>query len=691
MNHNYRSVIACLLFPILGIDILSAQSEFLQCTPVPESLCVQDEGIRLPANNQLYLGEGHPDATSCSVHVTQKKNVLSTCGGSLQYEVQLYLNDTSTAYVLKPLTIITADSNGMAELYFDTEESPDVQISASGIPYTTGCLRYHRIKWIVTDTCGTESVCEQLIDLYDCKVPLVSNDTDDIYTILIPFNNQLILFAKDFINEVLDDCTATDNFLYSLKENEYIPDSNLVCNQVPAFGVPIKYNVWIADEGKDLDCNGSIEWSERDVQKQEITIVFINSKNCEFPIGSPLSGNVRDRHDDGIQNVFVSLEQTGHFYPTFQTGDDGKYYFSEVLGDNPLTIRSEKNDNHKNGVSTLDLVKIQKHILGIELFTNPYQTIAADANNSQFLSAIDLVQIRKLILGIDTEFPNNQSWRFIRKDFIFGDTMNPWPIVDASTITITDIENPGNTNFIGIKIGDVNGTALPHFSSIIPREILKPFNLLTDQIAFNAGEIINVPIRISSSQSLTGFQFTLKAIGLEIVDVLPGSIPLTDGEYALFGDKMTIAWFDEDNVDVTADEVLFTLVLKAKQGGNLSQSIQINSDITDAEIYLGGEQTFIPVLNVINPGAEAALQIMSCAPNPWKDETTLFFYLPEPSDVIYNVIDVNGRKIYSDHQYLTEGYHNYTLKAADFSARGILFLEVNAGGSRMVEKMVLME
>ena len=73
MNHHYRNVIACMLFPFLAISILSAQSrdiQFLQCTTDPVSLCVQDEDVRLPLNNQIFLGEANPDATSCSVHVT---------------------------------------------------------------------------------------------------------------------------------------------------------------------------------------------------------------------------------------------------------------------------------------------------------------------------------------------------------------------------------------------------------------------------------------------------------------------------------------------------------------------------------------------------------------------------------------------------------------------------------------------
>ena len=99
--------------------------------------------------------------------------------------------------------------------------------------------------------------------------------------------------------------------------------------------------------------------------------------------------------------------------------------------------RPERNDDHMNGVSTLDLVRIQKHLLGIEPFTTPYQYIAADANNSESVSAIDLVEIRKLILGIYTEYPNNKSWRFVDKGFTFDNPQAPWPF--AETIEIESL------------------------------------------------------------------------------------------------------------------------------------------------------------------------------------------------------------------------------------------------------------
>ena len=55
----------------------------------------------------------------------------------------------------------------------------------------------------------------------------------------------------------------------------------------------------------------------------------------------------------------------------------------------------EKNDDLLNGVTTYDLVLIQKHILGIDQFSSPYKVIAADIDHNNKLTAIDLVELRE--------------------------------------------------------------------------------------------------------------------------------------------------------------------------------------------------------------------------------------------------------------------------------------------------------
>ena len=133
--------------------------------------------------------------------------------------------------------------------------------------------------------------------------------------------------------------------------------------------------------------------------------------------------------------VAVSLNAPGHVFPTYVTTTNGQYNFNNLIIPSEFTVNAERNDAHKNGVSTLDLVKIQKHLLGIELMNSPYDLIAADANNSQNVSAIDLVELRKLILGIYTELPANKSWRFVDKSFQFADATSPWPFSESINMT----------------------------------------------------------------------------------------------------------------------------------------------------------------------------------------------------------------------------------------------------------------
>lgn len=409
-----------------------------------------------------------------------------------------------------------------------------------------------------------------------------------------------------------------------------------------------------------------------------------------------LSGTIKTELDQGVKNVAVTLSSPGQVYPTYITGDDGFYSFQVQSINGEATISAARNDFHKNGISTLDLVKIQKHLLGIAPLDSPYQYIAADANNSQNVSAIDLIEIRKMILGLYNEFPSNQSWRFVPADYVFPDPYNPWlnmiyPYTFHETITITDLENPGNLDFIGIKIGDVNGTAQPHLNQILPRESLVPFELKTEQQFYREGDIINVPIRISSNQKLTGFQFTLAAPGMEILNILPGQISISEEHFLIYNGKMAVSWFDENTIDVAAEDVLFTLQLRATNSGNIGQALSINSEITGAEIYLANEETFLPFLNIHDQHVESDLKIISCAPNPWKEETTVSFYIPESDQVSFTLFDVSGREIFSTSTYLKRGHQQYQLRSSDFKARGMLVLEIKTAKYSEVMKLIVTE
>jgi hypothetical protein len=134
----------------------------------------------------------------------------------------------------------------------------------------------------------------------------------------------------------------------------------------------------------------------------------------------------------------------------------------EVLVE-PVNV-SQCNTSPLNGVNMLDVLKIQRHILGLEILNSPYKMIAANASPSpdptqipEAITSSDIVELRKLILGATTVLPV-PSWRFVPQSYVFPNPNNPFNSQFPESETITT--GTGVTaDFYGIKSGDVTGDA----------------------------------------------------------------------------------------------------------------------------------------------------------------------------------------------------------------------------------------
>lgn len=162
-----------------------------------------------------------------------------------------------------------------------------------------------------------------------------------------------------------------------------------------------------------------------------------------------------------IVNVQAIL--TGAVSEVTTTDDSGVYLFEDLSGGLDYSLNFSKNSDLTNGVTTLDAVFIQKHILGITPFDDPYTLIAADVNNNGSVSTLDIVFMQKAILGLETSFPNNESWRFVPENYVFDDPLNPFNADFPEGFDYIDLNTDmNNQNLIGIKVGDVNGNANPN-------------------------------------------------------------------------------------------------------------------------------------------------------------------------------------------------------------------------------------
>jgi|GEM_PF-6540445 len=70
-----------------------------------------------------------------------------------------------------------------------------------------------------------------------------------------------------------------------------------------------------------------------------------------------------------------------------------------------------------NGVTTLDLVFILKHLNNLDTIGCPFRRIAADANNDGIISQPDIDLIQTLILRSIESLPNVPSWRFVSNEY----------------------------------------------------------------------------------------------------------------------------------------------------------------------------------------------------------------------------------------------------------------------------------
>jgi hypothetical protein len=386
------------------------------------------------------------------------------------------------------------------------------------------------------------------------------------------------------------------------------------------------------------------------------------------------------------------VDGTVNFAPPFsyffmnETDMDGYYSInSNIPISADFTIAPELDVNPLNGVTTYDLVLISKHILGITPFDSPYKMINADANKSGSVTTFDMVELRKLILGIYTELPNNTSWRFVDSSFVFPNPQNPFQTTFPEVISIQNILNNMNgLDFIGMKVGDVNNTAIPNLNAAVEERFEGTVYFNTEAKEVREGEVFD--LSFEASELLEGCQFTLETEGLEILELLPGA-NMSQDNFALFPQKnlLTMAW-------ETGGQAAFTLRLKAKQSGSIREMLKISNQITRAEGYKVSPNPNAPMrksrLALRFGNSDAPFELFQNQPNPFSSKTAISFQLPVASEGTLTVLDATGKVLWLQKGNWPAGLNTVELNLSGISAAGVLYYKLETPDKSAVRKMV---
>jgi len=436
--------------------------------------------------------------------------------------------------------------------------------------------------------------------------------------------------------------------------------------------------MWVTDQ------NGNTSYCETFVDIQLNGV----DNNCQgSQLLSTVSGKTVKEDNEEIENV--SVELLGSEQDPVNTNEAGTYVFSPMTNGGTYQIVPFKDGDDMNGVSTLDVVMIQRHILGIEKLKTPYQVIAADANKSGSVTAADLTEIRKLILGNIASFPNNTSWRFVDAGYKFPDATDPWIGTIAERYFVDKLNSNMDVNFIGIKTGDVNGSAKGHNVNDETEARTSTRLIIGDQKVMS-GEIIEIPVLADENSIVYGLQAQLIANGLIIRDIREKSIKVEDDNFAIRSSNMANLSISIPNgTRVYKDKVLFVIEAEVLHAGQLSEMLTLGNEM-NAEMYTN-DLSAQPIAISWRTDQLSAFALSNVTPNPWNTQTQISFDLPADGMVSFKVKDYTGKKVISTVDQYTAGQNTIQINRSDLGHSGVYVYELRYEDKVITGKMILIE
>jgi hypothetical protein len=389
----------------------------------------------------------------------------------------------------------------------------------------------------------------------------------------------------------------------------------------------------------------------------------------------------------------VAIDMNGASALKQTTANSGVFAFTGLSKGADFSLSAQLDKDHINGVSTFDLVVIQKHILGVKLIDNPYRQIAADVNNSKSITTLDMIQIRKLILQVDDKFKSVPSWKFVDASYKFPNASNPFGAEYPEVINVNNLNGNVKADFVAIKMGDVNGNAST-VNGIAATEIRSNRHLLltAEEQAMKVDGSYEVTIRAKDLQSIQGYQFTLTyAQNLVELEGIEYGVAKADN-FGIFKNKgaITTSWNLNSGVSAAGNEVLFTLKLKAKVNTKLSEVLKLSSQLTPAEAYDKENESIGVKLSFGAITSPDFAVLRQNKPNPFSDETSIGFYLPKAAKGILSIRDSKGSLIYRVDGTYSKGENKVVLKQAELRASGVLYYTLETADFVDTKKMILL-
>jgi len=584
------------------------------------------------------------------------ESFVETCGNELTCTGMINLtmtatDDCATADELKYAYTLTLESGAVI----------NGQGNSINAPYPYG---EHNLVWSVTDGCGNFTTCVQSVHIKDCKPPnAICLSGININLTQMPGANPMVeIWAKDLDASTTDNCTATEDLEFAFDINFTQPVLIFDCSDAGSSQLVRMYV---------RDSDGNVGFCKAMIGIQDNHNLCTNIVTNEDEV--MIAGRIATEANLTMEEVDVKLENSStpmHY----MTDQNGLYAFENLPMYDDFNLIPTFEDEILNGVSTADILLIQRHILDIDRLDSPYKIIAADVNNSENITGVDIIELRKIILGLKDEFSNSTVWRFVDPTTGMTDPENPFPY--SENMSLIDLDyNAYNMDFVGVKTGDVNYSAL--INGFIPETNFSTRSYETLRLISNSVERGSVRFTVNNDQLLTGFQLAFRISGpIDQFNLNSSIIDIDESNYAIHDDVVKISWSSGEAINFTEGTELFSINLDEDADYELLTDLPMfeteayNADIRSMDIEINLEDNLV----------DDEWQVFRNTPNPFVDNTFIPFTAPRESQLKLSVFDVNGKLLFQQSRLVAEGYQKWELSATDLgNVHGVLYYRLESG------------
>lgn len=557
----------------------------------------------------------------------------------------------------------------------------------------------HKVLWFVDDNCGNTNSCSFFVTVEDKKPPTPICFAQ-LSTVVMPSSGMVTIWAKDFDASSFDNCTKAHQLRYSFSPNVHEGSRTFTCDDLGLNAL----RIYVTDlAGNQAFCNVFLTIDD-------------NESVCENM--NPITGNVETFSSDAVSGASVLMHKimpNGDMVVDMNRISDSHGGYKVGFGTTQYNrmIEVKKEAETMAGITTLDLVYLQQHIMGVAPITHPAALMAADLDGSGRAGVNDLLMLRDAVLsGGKSLRGKGLPWYFYPSDCEWN---NGAPVCKYS-VEINHTQPPTYPlDFIGYKMGDVNGDIMEDPSQ---RNVARfpvgvfydktvgafAFTALEDATVFGMQLSFNTALQVNASAPMAGGMMNVSA---------------QNCYYDRTDRIVNLSWTTPFAQKFEKGDVLFFMTAPEHQAAMGNEALLWKTGIYRNEIYMT-DRTAMPVelrridqpqttgygqvaIGGETPGADQITFRSGnglngfdnlvegqtfFAPNPMVDAGLLYFVLPTQMEVTLEVFGSDNRTVVSRKIHAAKGLNEAMITARELGSTGMFLYRISAGEDTFTGKIV---